>query len=346
MCTAQDKDDLNEFTASKFDSFFGRSLIQDLDLTSQQVDEINEFRRLARKNTVLEEDSELENVKISQEVYWSELSTGLNRILLPFQIDRLRQIMLQCCTSTKTDPLGILHPEFENVLELKKSQVARLKKLGAQVAEDVSEIRKQLKKDQGKVKERATDEILNQLDYDQRKKFKQLTSTEVPQENLSELAKNSIQRLLILNVLGQLALTEEQHAEFSTFAKTKMKSKLSQEELVERTEDVLLPHQIKIFNDAARTHALVYHKDLSGVSTPWVATELKITRSQLQQIRSTSKPFAEELRELQHEAEVKIAEQREELLSSSHDVLSEDQRDRFIKARGDVFQRSSRPRHR
>ena len=300
MIFAQDKDGLGEFATSKFDSFFGRSLIQDLELTSEQVSEIHEFRRSARENAILDKNTEPgESAEVDHDSYWSELSIGLGRILLPFQIKRVRQIALQCCTSSRNDPLGILHPEFEEILDLSKSQIARLKKLGAKGSEEVTVIRQQLKKDEDKVKEQATDEILDQLDYDQRKRFKQLTSAEVPEKKLSELATNSIRRLLILNVIDQLELTREQFAEFSTFAKAKVKPTFSENELVALTEKVLLPHQIKIFNEAALSYALVYRNDLSGVSTPWVVAELKITRSQLRQIKSANKPFVEKLSELQ-----------------------------------------------
>lgn len=339
MCNAQDKSGLDKFTVSKFESLFGRAMILDLALTNQQANEIREIRRLALENAGSEK-------KLDYEVYSNDLSIGLANVLLPFQIDRLKQIVLQHRTSTRTDPLGILHSEFKEILNLSSSQVARLEKLAAQVAEEVAEIHQQLKKDEDMVREQATDEILDQLEYDQRKKFKQMTSAEVSEEKLSELATKSIRRLLNLNVIDQLTLTEEQSTEFSTFAKTDAKSKLSEEELVEKTKNVLLPHQVKIFNEAARSYSLIYRKDLSGVSTPWVVAELKITRSQLQQIRSTNKPFAEKLHELQHDAEVEITEQREKLLASSHDILSEEQRERFIEAKGRPFSRSSRPQTR
>ena len=121
--------------------------------------------------TQAEVTSRREEIVADFEKYKAEFQIKATAVLLPHQLDRLKQLtvqfMMKDTAKRNRVPTGILAPEIRSYLDIDDSQAEKIKKRA-------TEIRDELKKKIEELTKKAQDELLSELSEPQKKKYRKL----------------------------------------------------------------------------------------------------------------------------------------------------------------------------
>ncbi|MEL7498691.1 MAG: hypothetical protein AAFN77_13875 [Planctomycetota bacterium] len=153
------------------------SVQKDLELVGDQLDKVKELQQ--QHNQEIQKhlgdirggSLDLKNIgglKESMSRLRAEQEEQLRKLLLPHQIDRLKQIALQTHMKQSGTANALINKKVAEELDISEEQVERLK-------EKSKELKEKLAKDIEKLKAKMKDDLLEELTPEQRTKIKEMT---------------------------------------------------------------------------------------------------------------------------------------------------------------------------
>ena len=167
-----------------FDMLGNPSVQKDLELVGDQLDKVKAIQRefqqqlkdkIGNMSSGLSKDS-LKDIPAMLEKLRTEQQEQLKGLLLPHQIDRLRQVALQTHMKQAGAENAIASKAVAEALNITDDQKAKLK-------EKAKELKKKLEEDIKKLREESKQELLGVLSADQRKTLEELTGPKYEPNN-------------------------------------------------------------------------------------------------------------------------------------------------------------------
>lgn len=168
-----------------FQLFNNPGVIADLELVDEQVDQIQQAQQ--RLKTELRNKMQagfngtgidMEELRAAAESTCAELGKVLKESLLPHQLERLRAIYFQ--RKLEQGALNAIgSPDIRTYLDIDDDQLESLKKRDA-------EIQAELEREIEKLRERAKQQLIRELNPQQRQKVKAMTSEKFSETNFSK----------------------------------------------------------------------------------------------------------------------------------------------------------------
>ena len=146
---------------------FQKSVIQDAEILSDQLKEINEINKQHFVDTKELYEGKGEEIREKRLALNNEREAKFEEVLLPHQMKRLQEIITQIHVQNAGEAGALIHADYGELLGITSEQRTRIKSRH-------KEIGKTLKEDILKLREEANNRVTSLLDSKQRRRFKEL----------------------------------------------------------------------------------------------------------------------------------------------------------------------------